>query len=356
MSDVLSQTEVESLLAALDSGAPQGASAAESSPRAGESQTPISVYDFKRPERVSKEQMRAFQALHEGFSREFGAALSGMLRTIVEVKLISVDQLTYSEFVFSLENPTCFNLLQSDKLDGSLILDLNPSILFPVIDRLLGGGREPRQKFPNRPLTEIELRLVSRITNLAIRGLHSAWSNICELNLRVVQTESNPQLVQIVPPNEVVVLISFEITMGEMRGMMNLCIPFNTIEPLSGKLSSDSWSAYTKRVADPKQKLNLQAGVSQAQVEMVVNLAETTLSAGEVMNLGLGDVILTEKDRNAGLQVLVEGRPMFLGHPGLYKGHKAVRLGKHITRPQEVIEHKLRELGIREESPPPESE
>ena len=121
-------------------------------------------------------------------------------------------------------------------LEGHLILDLNPSIIFPIVDRLLGGGREPGQSFPSRPLTEIELRLVSRITGLAIKGLENAWRNICDLKLSVTQIESNPQLVQIVPPNEVIVLISFEMTMSEMRGIMNLCIPFNTIEPLAGRV------------------------------------------------------------------------------------------------------------------------
>src|SRR5262249_649534 len=206
MADVLSQSEVESLLAALDPGS------AQSSPgeaRGDAANAQISVYDFKRPERVSKEQMRTFQGVHEGFSREFGAALSAMVRSIVEVKLISVDQLTYSEFVFSLENPTCFNLLKADPLDGHIIMDLNPSIIFPIIDRLLGGGRPPMQNVPRRPLTEIELRLASRITDRAIEALRNAWSGVCDLVLKVTQVESNPQLVQIVPPNEVIVLISF---------------------------------------------------------------------------------------------------------------------------------------------------
>src|SRR5204862_2027248 len=131
-------------------------------------------YDFKRPERVGKDQMRALQSLHEGFGRNFSAALSALLRSIVEVKLTSVDQLTYSEFVFSLENPTCFNLLRAEPLEGHIILDLNPSIIFPIIDRLLGGGRAPSQNVPRRPLTEIELRLTSRIIDLAIAALKNA--------------------------------------------------------------------------------------------------------------------------------------------------------------------------------------
>jgi len=337
MADVLSQSEVESLLAALDPNAQVAADR-----RSDEFGAQIAVYDFKRPERVSKEQMRAFQALHEGFSREFGAALSGMLRTIVEVKLISVDQLTYSEFVYSLENPTCFNLLKAENLDGHLILDLNPSIIFPIVDRLLGGGKHRTQNFPRRPLTEIELRLVSRITSLTMDGLRKAWSNVCDLQLRVTQVESNPQLVQIVPPNEVIVLISFELTMGEMRGIMNLCIPFNTIEPLTGKLSSNTWSTYTQKTPDPVQMINLETGVKSAGVEMIVYLAETKLTLNELANLAVGDVIMTEKDKGDGLEVVIEGQPKFYAYPGLLKGHKAVRIGKPIPRASDIIEEQLK--------------
>jgi flagellar motor switch protein FliM len=337
MADVLSQSEVESLLAALDPG-----SAPTMPAEAGDAaNAQISVYDFKRPERVSKEQMRTFQGVHEGFSREFGAALSAMVRSIVEVKLISVDQLTYSEFVFSLENPTCFNLLKADPLDGHIIMDLNPSIIFPIIDRLLGGGRAPMQNVPRRPLTEIELRLASRITDRAIEALRNAWSGVCDLALKVTQVESNPQLVQIVPPNEVIVLISFEISMGDVRGIMNLCIPYNTIEPLAGKLSANTWSSYTQKQPDRRQILNLETGVANAGVEMIVCLAATKLTAEELVGLAVGDVIVTEHDHHLPLEVSVEGRPKYHGFAGLAKGHKAVRIGKPIVTPEEVVAKKL---------------
>jgi flagellar motor switch protein FliM len=343
MADVLSQTEVESLLAALDSGPqPTEQRAKTGTPRAEEHAAQISVYDFKRPERVSKEQMRGFQAMHEGFSREFGAVLSGMLRTIVEVKLISVDQLTYGEFVFSLENMTCFNVMRAEGLEGHMILDLTPSIIFPIVDRLLGGGKSPKHTVPSRPLTEIELRLVQRIIERAMEGLEKSWASVCQLKLKVTQVESNPQLVQIVPPNEVIVLISFEITMGETRGIMNLCIPFNTIEPLIGNLSSDTWTAYTKRAVEPRQKLNLQTGVGKASVQMVVGLADTRLTAGEIMGLSVGDVIMTEKGCEQPLEIYVEGHPLYRGSAGVFKGHKAVRIATPIARPEDVVEAQLK--------------
>jgi len=352
MSDeVLSQAEVENLLNAMATGggsaasagpggsrgsgaAVPGASAGGAKPRRREKITP---YDFKRPERVGKDQMRALQTLHEGFSRNFGAALSAMLRSIVEVKLTSVDQLTYSEFVFSLENPTCFNLLSAEPLEGNLILDINPSILYPIIDRLLGGGREVTSH-ARRPLTEIELRLVSRITNLFLDELKRAWENVLELNFEVVRVESNPQLVQIVPPNEVVVLISFELTLGELRGMMNLCIPYNSIERISGRLSANSWSAYGRRQPSPESVEKVRQAVSTSLVQLTVQLAKTRISTADLVRLRVGDIITTEKDVRSPLVVTVEGVPKFRARPGAYKGHKAICIESAIENPTEALE------------------
>jgi flagellar motor switch protein FliM len=335
--DVLSQTEVESLLNAMTSG---GESPAAVGPPAGAAaqriREKVTPYDFKRPERVGKEQMRALQTLHEGFGRNFGAALSALLRSIVEVKLTSVDQLTYSEFVFSLENPTCFNLLKAEPLEGNLILDINPSILYPIIDRLLGGGREAGP-LARRPLTEIELRLVSRITGLFLQELRHAWENVLDLKLEVLQVESNPQLVQIVPPNEVVVLISFELTIGELRGMINLCVPYNSIERISGKLSANSWVAYGRRQATPESVAQISRAVCTSQVELRVRLAQTRLNTGEMIGLRVGDIITTEKDIRQPVIVSVEGLPKFHAKPGCFKGRKAVMIVDSVKNPTEVL-------------------
>lgn len=344
--DVLSQAEVESLLSAMSAGGESAASAAPAPPKQEEAPSgfkppkpreKITPYDFKRPERVGKEQMRALQTLHEGFGRNFAAGLSAMLRSMVEVKLTSVDQLTYSEFVFSLENPTCFNLLNAAPLEGNLILDINPSILYPIIDRLLGGGREGGP-LARRPLTEIELRLVSRITNLFLTELRHAWENVLLLDLEVVRVESNPQLVQIVPPNEVVVLISFELTIGEVRGMVNLCIPYNSIERISGKLSANSWIAYGRRTATDESIKQITKRLRSSLVEMKVRLAQTRISTGELIGLRVGDVITTEQDINAPLKVIVEGIHKFNAKPGAFKGHKAICIDETVEDSSEPLE------------------
>ena len=342
--DVLSQAEVESLLTAMETSNPAAKrTTGISSRKSGAAKGPgaktrekITPYDFKRPERVGKEQMRALQTLHEGFGRNFGAALSALLRTIVEVKLTSVDQLTYSEFVFSLENPTCFNLLRAEPLEGNLILDINPSILYPIIDRLLGGGKDTGP-LARRPLTEIELRLVAKITGLFLDELRHAWENVIELDLSVDRVESNPQLVQIVPPNEVVVLISFELTIGDVRGMMNLCIPFNSIERIGNKLTANTWVSYGRKQATPESIERLSDNLRGSSVELVVYLAETHISTADLIGLRVGDIITTEKDINSPLVVHLEGVPKFRARPGAYKGHKSIEVQQSIDPPPEVV-------------------
>jgi flagellar motor switch protein FliM len=340
MSDeILSQADVENLLTTMEAS---GAARVQPKKRGEEPGAvaagvrlagKITAYDFKRPERVGKEQMRALQSVHEGFSRNFGAALSAMLRSIVEVKLTSVDQLTYGEFIFSLENPTCFNLIRAEPLEGHIILDINPAILFPIIDRLLGGGKESGSP-ARRPLTEIELRLVSRITALFLKELKSAWENVLPINPSVDRVESNAQLVQIVPPNEVVVLISFELTLGEVRGMLNLCIPFNSIERVSNKLQSNNWATYGGRSAGPEVRQRIGQRLDGAVVELTATLAQTTITMKDLIELRVGDIITTEKDIHAPLVLSIQNVPKFHASLGKLRGKKAIQVLGAIDPPK----------------------
>ena len=330
--EVLSPDEVESLLTGQEAaaGKPVATPSLAAQAAAVRSREKIMAYDFKRPERVGKDQMRALQSLHDGFSRNFAAALSALLRSIVEVKMTSVDQLTYSEFVYSLENPTCFNLVRAEPLEGHLILDINPSILFPIIDRLLGGGKDTGPP-ARRPLTEIELRLVSRITNLFLGEMKHAWENVVPLTLSVDRVESNPQLVQIVPPNEVIILISFELTLGEVRGMLNLCIPFNAIERIGSKLTNNNWSTYNRAAPSTESISLLSRQMNGSRVEMVVTLAETKISTADLIGLRVGDIITTDKDIRSPLDVAISGVTKFRASPGAIKGNKAIQVAESVA-------------------------
>ncbi len=337
MSDLLDQNEVDALLAAVDSGGGDEEVSSESSrvfysSRRIGSLEDIEVrdYDFKRPERVSKDQMRALQTLHEAFARSYGALLSGFLRTIVEVKVANIEQMTFSEFTHSLPNPTCFNLLSCEPLDGNMCLEISPLIIYPVIDRLLGGSNADLF-IPQRPLTAIELRLVSKIIDKAKAGLAEAWSNITPLDFQLEESESNPALVQIVPPNEVVVVVSFEVKMGSRAGTMSLCIPYNVIEPVIEKLSNQTWAAYKKNKKDNQLRVRLEGHLEAAKLGVTTVLADTTMNVNDLINLQVGDVILTGKPASSPLSLSVEGKRKYIGQLGQYRGNRAFKVTRALS-------------------------
>jgi len=328
MADVLDQSEVEALLAAAELGEeaePYGETRIFSRNRRDIENLEIRAYDFKRPERVSKDQMRALQTLHEGFARNFGASLSGFLRTIVEVKMASCEQMTYGEFVNGLPNPTGFNLIQADKLDGQMCLEISPLIIYPIIDRLLGGTSQDLF-IPQRAMTQIETRLISNVTKRGLSALSEAWESIVPLEFEIVATESNPQLVQIVPPNEVVVVVGLELKMSNRAGTMNLCIPYNVIEPVVDELAAQSWFAVQKNEQSEQAHRKLRESLSRAGVSVTTLLAETSITLSDLARMQVGDVIATEQPAGTPAIVLVEGERKFEGGIGQINGSRAVKI------------------------------
>jgi len=329
MAEVLDQSEVDALLAAIDAGAVADAAQPEQAydPQLHKE---VRTYDFKRPERVSKDQIRALEGIHEGFSRNLGASLSGFLRTIIEVRVATIEQLTYSEFIHSLPNPTNFNLLTAEPLEGQICLEISPLIIYPIIDRLLGGSNS-EMFIPQRPLSMIELRLVKRITDRALQCLTEVWAALVEVKFELQEVESNPHLVQIVAPNEVVVVIGFEIKMGARVGTMSLCIPFNVIEPVMSKLATQGWVAYRRKTSAEDRSTDVAAALKKAEMELQAYLAETTITVGDLLALAPGDILQTDKPASADVVIQVEGRNKFCGRIGRHKENRAVK----ILRPAE---------------------
>jgi len=319
----LDQAEVDALLEAVSAGQIEESPEPMRRPIApGKDARP---YDFKRPERVSKDQMRALEAIHEGFARNLGASLSAFLRTIVEVRVSTIEQLTYSEFIHSLPNPTNFNLLRCEPLEGQMCLEVSPLIIYPIVDRLLGGSNA-ELFIPQRPLTLIELRLVARITDRALACMSEVWSNLVPVTFKLAEVESNPHLVQIVAPNEVVVVIGFEIKLGTRAGTMSLCIPFNVIEPVIGKLATQGWLAYQRRAGAADRRQHVVRALAGAEVELRTFLAETTITLRDLLNLQPGDIIQTAKPAASPLLVQVEECNRFQGRLGRHKDNRAVKI------------------------------
>jgi flagellar motor switch protein FliM len=278
--------------------------------------------------------MRALETLHEGFGRNFGAAISGYLRTIIEVSVAHIEQLTYSEFIHSLPNPTCFNLLKAEQLDGQLCLEISPLIIYPIIDRLLGGSNADLF-IPQRPLTQIEQRLVQRITDRATQHLSEAWSNLTPVTFTVHDFESNPQLAQIVPPNETVVVVGFELKMGNRAGTMSLCIPYNVIEPIMGVLAAQNWFSYQRKGGQEDHVRKLTQNVEGAPLQGRVFLAQTCITLNELLALSAGDVITTGKDCRADVLLQIEGQNKFVGQVGQFRGNRAIRITRKLQQPSD---------------------
>src|SRR5690606_8094095 len=236
-----------------------------------------------------------------------------------------IEQLTYSEFIHSLPNPTCFNLLQAEQLNGQVCLEISPLIVYPIIDRLLGGSNADLF-IPQRPMTQIERRLIQRITDRCTHHLSESWSAITPLTFSLEDSESNPQLVQIVPPNETVVVVGFELKLGNRAGTMSLCIPYNVIEPIMGVLAAQNWFSYQKTGSQDDHIRTLTRNVHGARVEARGVLAETTIKLSELLSLQVGDLITTEKDSSRDVMLQVEGRNKFRGQIGQFRGNRAIRI------------------------------
>ncbi|MEC9373997.1 MAG: flagellar motor switch protein FliM [Planctomycetota bacterium] len=328
MAEILDQSDIDSLLSAIDSGEIEAEETDRqifSRSRRDFDAVEVRDYDFKRPERVSKDQMRALQTLHEGFARNFGAALSGFLRMIAEVHLSTCEQMTYAEFVAALPTPTSFSLIKPAPLEGRVCLEISPLIIYPIIDRLLGGTNQ-ELFIPQRPVTTIEGRLVSQITDRAMAALREAWAGVADIDFSVGEVESNPQIVQIVPPNEVVVVVGFEINLANRAGTMSLCIPYNVIEPLMDSLSAQNWFNSGRLRGSSEYAGRITSRLSRAGIEITGLLGETTITIADLLQMQVGDLVLTEKPASDPVVLCVEGRKKFVAHVGQFKGARALRV------------------------------
>jgi flagellar motor switch protein FliM len=317
MSKILSQEEIDALLtSAVDSD--RNARAAEAAANAREA---VIVYNFRRPDRVSKDQMRSLHFLHDRFARNVSTSLSAYLRVVTEVSILSVEQFTYSEFLMSLPDPTAFYAVSMRPLEGVVALELNPAVAFTMIDRMLGGSG--RGVLVNRALTEIEQNVTDAVVKLILENLTETWRGVVDCQFRISGRETRPQMLQVAAPNEVVLLLGFEIRIGETRGVLNLCIPATTIEAVSGSFTR-SWQK-TRRELGPAERQALTGNLGRLPLAVEAAI-DSTLAAGEFMRLRVGDVISLEHPVSQPVDVRVNGRTKFRGSPHVDRQRTAVRV------------------------------
>ena len=304
-------------------------------------------YDFRRPDKLSKEHLRSLQLLHESFGNYLGSSLSGYLRSQVQIEVVSVEQVPYDDYMKSI-SASLLNILDVNTLSGQAIFELDFGILFSMLDRLLGGTGAAGKVV--RDLTDIERSLAANIVDLALRDLKMAWDNIHPLEFEVASTETSSQFVQIVPGNDTVVLVLFEIHMGEHQGAMSMCIPYLLIKPILSRLSAQRWLASSSKRPSALYGAQLAQRLRTTYVPCVARLGTASLTVAEVENLEVGQVIPMQvspeaesKDapgRIGTVDLMIGDQVKFRGKTGLRGKMLAVQVEEIAVPPPELISHK----------------
>lgn len=337
MADILSQEEIDALLEVVEDEG--DAPFIESSD--GSDNRQIILYDFKRPNRVSKEQLRAVKGIHDKMARNLASQVSAIMRSIVEIQLHSVDQMTYGEFLMSLPSPTSFNVFSIKPLDGNCVIEINPSIAFPMIDRLLGGLGESYES--SRELTDIELNLLDAILRIIMQRLKEAWAPITDMYPTVETKESSPNVVQIVSQNEIVIMVVMEIIIGNSSGMINLCYPVIYLEPILSRLANrDIMLGETSAKKSRNKELNTLISRAEVFNEAIIGKAE--LSVGELLELKKGDIIRLDRPADDKAIVTIDKKELFLAEIGIHRFHKSIKIEQLVRTDKDEIKSALEKL------------
>jgi flagellar motor switch protein FliM len=315
MSKILSQEEIDALLTSA-AEIERGTKADEPVSRDG-----VVTYNFRRPDRVSKEQIRSLHFLHDRFARNVGTAMSAYLRSVTDVSILSVEQFTYAEFLASLPDPTAFYAISIQPLDALCAFEMNPNVAFTMIDRMLGG--QGRGGVPTRALTEIELNVIDAIVKLICDNLTETWHQIVDVAFRVSGRETRPQMLHVAAPNEVVVLLGFDVRIGEARGMLNICVPASVIESTGARFTQTAHR--TRREPTASDRRHLIDNLARVRLRVTANL-DTTLPARELLLLAPGEVVSLGHLLRDPLELRVQNSTKFMGRLVVRDGLTAVRV------------------------------
>jgi flagellar motor switch protein FliM len=316
----LSQSEIEALLASMpvEEGEPPPPPIAVggAGPRA---------WDFRKPDKFSKDHLRSLLALHQTFARAAATALSGRLRCSVTFRVTSVDQGLYEEYIDLLPEQSVVNVISMKPLDGNILLEFHAGLAMVMLDRLLGGSGGPVDA--NREMTDIEMALVRNIVRTLLDALGEAWANVYEIEMAIADMATSPQLVQIASSSDIVVIVLLEVQIGNRSGTISLCIPHLVLEPLMQRLSAQVWVASSRRhTPTTETKAQMLDQLSTAPLRVTAVLGETGVSVEELLSLRAGDVLLLGNASRMEASLRIVNQPGFSGMPGIVAGHKAIRI------------------------------
>ena len=352
MSEILSQDEIDALLNAANSGSdifesiaaqqPSSSPAAviEEAPQTtGEaawlfdydynedeedySEKRLNLYDFKRPDRVSKDQMRILENLYESYARQYSNTLTNYLRTLVEIKIASIEQFTYQEYLMWISNPSCIHLFRMEPIEYTSIFEINPSLVFLIIDRLFGGFGKPFTS--NNELTPIVQNVIRNIVSRGLDDLANSWEHMGDFTPKITNFETNPMFIQIAPPNETVILITFEVQISKDMGMMSICFPHKVIEKLFSYITSESW-IITKVQTTAKTRKIMEDEIQDLHVPISVLIGQTALTVRDLLQLEKDDILCLDKQKDEDLIIQIGGKSKMTGKSGIIGRKKAIKI------------------------------
>lgn len=335
MPEVLSQSEIDNLLAGIGKS-PDAETAEQSAPQSKEEARDIQGFDFRRPNRVSKNQLRIFQAVHETFAEMFGFYLASKLQTQVSIAVSSVDQLFYSEYQLSIGSPTCLYVFDMDPAEGRGVLELSPMLVFAIVERLLGGGAtEPPRKL--RAVTEIEKTLIKGTVEKALLDLQGAWKSISNLRFNPDRFESESDFLQIAPASEIVLVVSFDVQIAGTGYLMNLCFPTFSLEDIIQHLTVQHVAPTGGNDGNQRTKAitAVAKNISTTQLPVSVELGKATITIRDLLELQLGDVVILDSKKDGVHPLRIASRTKFYAKVGVHDGHKAVKIVRSATEEEQ---------------------
>lgn len=318
MGEVLSQNEIDNLLAALSSGELD----AEDMNDANDKQ--VKNYDFKRPTKFSKEHLRTLEIIYEHYGRLLSTSLPVYLRKNVQVSVASSETVIFSEFSNALSNPVILGIVNFQPLGGTILIELAAQLGFAMIDRMLGGAGDPLEK--NRDYTEIEMTIIEKMMVVCMQLMREPWKNVVDINPMMERIETNSQFAQIIAPNDMIAIVTLNVKIGEVEGFMNVCLPFFTLESVMDKLNTKFWYANMQEQNEEDFEEYIGALIKRVDVSVKAVLGKTNISVTDFVNLQVGDIIRLDTEVEQDLKVYVGNIKKFTALPGTSKDRNAVRV------------------------------
>ncbi len=326
MGDVLSQNEIDALLNALSSGELDVDEIKDS----GEKQ--VKDYDFARPSKFSKEHLRTLEIIFEHYGRLLSTNLPVYLRKNIQIEVMNSEAVTYQEFSNALSNPVLLGIVNFAPLQGSIIMEMATNLGYAMVDRMLGGKGEPIEKV--REFSEIELLIIERIFIVCVNLLHEPWQNVLSIHPRLERIETNSQYAQIISPSEMIAIITINVKIGDVEGLMNVCLPYLTVEDVIDKLNTKYWYANMQQYDETDYADAIEILIRKAQIPVKAILGNSTISVSDFSMLQVGDIIRLDRKADEELDVFVGNIKKFTALPGASGDNYAVRVTEVIREEQ----------------------